>query len=410
MKTKSMAIAVGGIAALITSQAWAQTATPVKSQYEIPTTAKSDDDGPRGVMLGDGVAFYPYADLGLGQDDNLFLTNTNKKSSAVQSFRPGFKVQARSQASLFTASVDGNIGRYTDSKADNYSDVIAKGTAEFVASSSLGFRVGLDYERGHDPRGSTDRGFSTSPDEFKKSGFGGLVAYGANDAQGRIELELGTFRKRYQNNRGFTFASDRDGDNLAGRFFWRIAPKTSALFEIRQDKMDYTFSGSLQDSKEQRYFVGLTWDATAATSGTVKAGRIRKDFAAGSVPDFTGTGWEAAIQWAPMTYSRFEFTTQKSFGESSGIGDFTLTKRFGASWTHDWNSQFTTTASISRADDDFARATRDDSTDALGFKVIYKVQRWLKLGGEYAYTDRGSNIPGFNYKKSLYMFTVGATL
>jgi hypothetical protein len=237
-----------------------------------------------------------------------------------------------------------------------------------------------------------------------------LAAYGANDGPGRVEVELGTFRKRYQNNRTTTVSSDRDGDNFAGRFFYRVAPKTFAVFEVREDKMDYTLSTSQQDSKERRYMVGLAWEATEATTGTFKVGRIQKNFSNPATPDFSGTGWEAGIQWKPFSYSTVDFNTQKTFGESTGVGDFTLSKRYSANWTHEWNSRVSTSAFISRSDDDFVRNVRDDSTDTLGFKVNFKVQRWLTLGGEYTYSDRGSNVSGFSYKRSQYMFTLGATL
>ncbi|MBL8521946.1 MAG: outer membrane beta-barrel protein [Betaproteobacteria bacterium] len=410
MKKKTI-VALLSMPALAIATAGAQTSTPVKSQYDIGG-AKPDDgkEGPRGVVLGDGLTLFPYFNAAVGNDDNLFLANTSKKSSSVQTFNPGLRLEAKSQSSLLTFDLDGRIGRYSSSSADNYSDLTAAASADIVADSSLGFRFFLDHERGHDPRGSTDRGSSDKPDEFDRNGFSALLAYGANDAIGRVEVELGTFRKRYQNNRAFTLASDRDGDNFAGRFFWRIAPKTYAVFEAREDKMDYSLSTSLQDSKERRYMVGLTWDATDATSGTAKVGRIQKNFSAASIPDFSGTGWEVGINWSPMTYSKVGLNTQKTFGESTGVGDFTLSKRYSATWTHDWDSRLSTQAFISRSDDDFVRNVRDDSTDTLGFKVNYKLQRWLTLGGEYTYTDRSSNVTGFSYKRSQYMFTVGATL
>jgi hypothetical protein len=389
---------------------WAQQGPATRSQYEIPTEAKSNEDGPRGVSLGEGVSLFPYFNARTGHDSNLFLSNTNKKSSSLQVYNPGLRLEARSQALILGVALEGDIGRYNDSKADNYSDSSAGVTADIVASSSLGFRLDVDYQRGHDPRGSTDRGFSSAPDEFRNTSYGFLAAYGANEAPGRIEFQAGTFRKRYRNNRVNTIASDRDGDDLAGRFFWRVAPKTWAVFEARENKLDYSLSTSLQDSKERRYFVGLTWEATAATTGTLKVGRIQKDFSAPSTPDFSGSGWEANIRWSPLTYSTFDFNTQKTFSESSGVGDFTLSKRYGVSWNHQWNSRLTTQARFSRSDDDFVRNVRDDSTDSLGFSIKYKVQRWLSLGGDYTYTDRSSNVQGFNYKRSQYFLTLDATL
>jgi polysaccharide biosynthesis protein VpsM len=383
----------------------------VQPAYKIPDGSKDEDkDGPRGIALAEGVALFPYLNFSLGRDSNLFLTNTNRRSSTIAVYNPGLKLEVVSQSTKFGFLFDSKLGKYAQSSADNYADYQALGTSEFVFSSSMGLKLALDYTKGHDPRGSNDRGISVEPDEFRTTGPSALFAYGANEAIGRVEVELGTIDRRYQNNRVNTIGSDRITDNFAGRFFMRVAPKTSFLVEAREDRFDYKLASSQQDSKERRYLVGVTWDATAATSGTVKLGQIRKNFAASTRKDFSGTGWEANIAWKPLSYSKVDFFTNKSFSESTGLGDFTLVKKFGFAWQHGWNSRLTSVASFTRADDDFVNNVRADRTNSLGLKVNYKLMRWLDIGGEVTNTSRDSNVNGFNYKKNLYMLTFGATL
>ncbi len=411
MNKKRLPTLAGAILASFSFGAMAQALPPIKPTYEIPGgEAKIDEEAPRGIVLKDGVTLYPSATASYGHDDNLFLTNTNKKSSSIYGLATGLKLQARSAASIYTLDYDGKSARYQSSRADDYNDYNFGGTGEFVFSSRVGLRLGVEYDQGHDARGSTDRVGADRPDVYRTSGASGLFAFGGNDARGRIELEAGSFNKRYKNNRATTFASDRDTDNFAGRFFARVASKTSLLVEARVDKLDYSSATSLFDSKEYRYLGGVSWDATAATSGTVKVGQIRKDFASSGKRDYSSSGWEANVQWAPLSYSRFVFSTAKTFGESTGVGDFILTKRYGATWTHEWNSRLSTAANISRADDDFTNGGRNDSTDSIGFKIDYKVRRWLTIGGEFANTDRDSNISAFRYKKNIYTLTLGATL
>ncbi|MCY7388506.1 MAG: outer membrane beta-barrel protein [Burkholderiales bacterium] len=402
------------ICALLTSAAFgatAQTTAPVKPTYEIPTgEAKKDNDGPRGWPIREGVALYPSIGFSFGRDDNLFLTNSNQKSSTIYALSPGLKLQARSSATIFTLDANLKSARYVQSRADDYTDYRIAGTGEFVLSSRMGLRLGAEYNKGHDPRGSNDRGISAEPDQFRNTGIGGLFAFGGNDARGRFEVEASSFDKRYTNNRATTAGSDRNTDSFTGRFFARIAEKTAFLVEARADKLDYKSSVSPLDSNERYYLAGVTWDATAATSGTVKVGQIRKDFASSATRDSSTSGWDAIVQWAPLRYSKFIFTTSKSFGESTGVGDFLLTKRYGASWMHEWNSRISTSANISRSNDDFVNGGRSDSTDSIGLKLNYKVQRWLTLGGEFSNTNRDSSNSTFNYKKNLYSFTVGATL
>lgn len=411
MGKNQLSVLIGALLASAAFSALAQTTAPVKPTYEIPTgEAKKGDDGPRGWPIREGVALYPSIGFSFGRDDNLFLTNSNQKSSTIYALAPGLKLQARSSATIFTLDANLKSARYVQSRADDYTDYRIAGTGEFVLSSRMGLRLGAEYNKGHDPRGSTDRGVGGEPDLYRNTGFGGLFAFGGNDARGRFEVEASTFDKRYTNNRASTIVSDRNTDSFTGRFFARFAEKTSFLVEARADKLDYKSSSSLLDSNERFYLAGVTWEATAATSGTVKIGQIRKDFASNATRDFSGSGWDATVQWAPLSYSKFTFTTSKNFGESTGVGDFLLTKRYGATWIHNWNPRLSTTAGISRSNDDFVNGGRSDSTDNIGLKLNYKVQRWLTLGGEFSNTNRDSSNSTFNYKKNVYSFTVGATL
>ena len=341
-----------------------------------------------------------------------FSQPTNEKSSNVTIFNPGFLLQARRPSALYKLSADVVNGAYNDSSRDNYLDRRFRGSGEWVLSNSAGLRLGLNSDYLHDPRGSTDRPLSNEPDTYRDNGANVLFAYGANDAKGRIELAAGTAQKRYRNNRLFTEGADRDTDNLRGTAFFRVMPRTSLLIEVSQFDYDYTLGSSTLDSKENRYMAGVTWEATAATSGTVKIGNMKKDFSTSGRSNFSGSNWEMAVKWSPMTYSKFDFYTQKTIYEATGIGDFVLSKRSGVAWNHDWTSKFSSTATYNYTQDDFlgAGSSRKDNTNGLGFKVNYKLGRVLTLGVDYSYTDRDSNIPDFRYKRNQLMFTAGAAM
>lgn len=410
MRSRKLVVAVAATLALSAQFASAQTG-PVSPAYKIPDTNKpADKEKPQGFKLDDGVMLKPYFNLSFGRDDNLFLAQNNVRSSQMQVYNPGAVLEATGKASKFGLGYDLKIGKYSSSSDDDYTDYKAFGTAEFALSQSMGLKLAGDYSVGHDPRGSTDRGVAGVPDEYRTSGPSVLFAYGANDAKGRFELEAGAVAKRYQNNRATTFTSDRDNDSFAGRFFLKVAPKTSLLVEARREKVDYSISTSTQDSTETRYLVGVTWEATAATSGTIKVGQIKKDFSSAARSDFSGSGWEANITWKPLSYSAFDFFTSKSFNEATGLGNFLLNTRSGTTWNHKWSEDLTSAVNFSRSDDEFSGNPRKDKTDSLGLKLNYKVSRWLTVGGEYTNSKRDSNATGFNYKKNLYMLTFGAVL
>src|SRR5213075_2347476 len=146
-------------------------------------------------------------------------------------------------------------------------------------------------------------------------------------AQGRMELWYSDAVKRYTNNRATTFLSDRDTQELGGTFYWRVLPRTHVLFEARRVEYDYKDVTSRQDSTEDKYFVGATWEATAATSGTVKIGSTKKKFDVGQ--SFTDTSWEALVTWSPRTYSRFDVYSSRQPTESTGLGAYILSSPTG---------------------------------------------------------------------------------
>jgi len=415
MKNRKLALAASAVfTAALSSVSVAQTApapTPAAPAYKIPDGNKPvDDDAPLGIKLDEKTKLKPYFNLGAGRDSNLFLTQSNAKSSDRVTYNPGLTFEVDGEAAKFLLGYDLKAARYSQSSGDNYTDHRIFGSGEFVFSSRMALRLAGDLTRGHDPRGSTDRGISGAPDEFRTSGPSVLFAYGANDATGRIEVEAGGVNKRYTNNRATTIASDRDNRKVAGRFFLKVAEKTSLLFEARQEKVDYTLGSSTQDSKESTYLAGVTWDATAATSGTIKVGRIKKDFASSTRTDFSGTGWEAGVTWKPMSYSKVDVFTTKSFAESTGLGNFILSKKYGVVWEHGWNPRFMSTVSVSRSDDEFGGTTRADKVDSLGLVLKYKLNRNISVGGDFSNSKRDSNLSGLDYTKNIYMLTLGLAM
>lgn len=123
-----------------------------------------------------------------------------------------------------------------------------------------------------------------------------VLSTGSPEAQGRLEFDLG--RKESDNNRSPAI-SDVVFNSVAGRIFVRLGSRSLALAEVSQSTVDYRSDLSVDDSTERRYYLGYTWDATAATTGIVKIGRMTKDFDAAGREGYSGASWEAALRWTP---------------------------------------------------------------------------------------------------------------
>jgi len=383
--------------------------SPIRPTYQYPDSA-SPQSGAGSQQLGESPVFLtPYIGLAAGRDDNLFLTQNNPKSSTLYVASPGFKLDARAPGLVFQSRFQAQLARYAESRDDDYVDFTDTNQVDVAIDRRTFLRLGFDYVRGHDPRGSTDRTISTHPDKFQLISPNATFAFGAPGAPGRVELYYSDGYKTYTNNRATTFLGDRDSRDVGGAFYWRVMPKTYVLLDVRDTEIHYRASTSPFSSEEKRYYVGVTWDATAATSGTFKAGRLKKEFDTG-LPSFSGSGWEGSITWAPRTYSTFDFYTARTANEATGLGDFILSDIYGVSWNHAWSSIVSTGVNLRHQRDAYQQFARTDETTTLGLKVGYKFRRWLTLGAEYTHTNRDSNLNTFEYDKNLYLLTATGSL
>ena len=363
-----------------------------------------------GIPLGP-ITAYPSVNLGVQRNDNLFYNPNNKTADTIEILNPAVRLEAKQGNNTYSLDLGTTIGRYNTSTADNYDDYNANGLANFDITGRLRARVRLDYLDSHDPRGSTNNAISTTPDRWRQTYAQGIISYGALGAKGRVDFELGQLRRDYYNNRVNTALNDRVVDDVGATFYWRIAPKTSLLVQGKHSKFDYTNPGSTLDSTENRLLGGVTWEATAKTTGVFKIGTVKKDFNDASRTDFSGVSWEGQILWSPLTYSHVNFNLSKTPVETTGaIGNFIDKTTTGAVWTHDWSSRVTTDVSASYMNDQYKGLARTDKIQNFGLRATYKMRRWLNFGADYSYTNRNSDDNNFDYQRNLFMLFVRATL
>lgn len=434
--------AIAVCAALAVSGAFAQTATPTAASPAAPAVSKSDSlsgttfstptatanqptvlsgaydlagigrrDSTQETILTAPVAGVPYrfengvfvfgsALGGLGHNDNIQGLSTGGVSSAVLSVQPRVVAELKKSGDRYTLLYSGNYTRFTNSSADNFNnhELTAAGDNYFSARSRLGWSAG--YIASTDPRGSTDRGVSAEPDRWHAPTLKGLYAYGAKGAQGRFEFEGSYQNKRYDNNRSVTVGSDVDVTGLSGRFFYRVMPRTSAVAEIRRIDSNYSLATSPNDNIDTRYLVGLTWDATAKTSGTFKVGHLRKNFSAAGRSDASGSTWEGSVRWSPLTYSVVDVITGRSLADSTGVGDYITSTGTSVIWNHRWASYISSRVTLSNTKADFAGAGRIDKTTGAGAGLFYDFGSRFRVGLEYAHTNRSSNQAAFAFKRN----------
>ena len=369
-----------------------------------------------------GLRIIPTLGLSLGHDDNITAAAQDEISSSFYIISPAIRVQLPLDHSLLAVTAAYDVTRYPDSSIDNRDSWYLRGDWAWDISTRQDLKLFAIYSEGADQRGEGRRQgdaglIALDPDEWQRLGFGGLWDYGALGSHGRLTLQAGASDIEYTNNRGGvvpgtrgTAALDRDWWYSGATFYWRVAPKTSLLAEYLHS--DISYQESVQsDSTEDSYLLGVTWDASARTSGTVKYGVQKKDFDDPTQASYDGPSWAATLSWRPRTYSVLKLSATRNTQEPDGNGDFVLRQDVWLSWLHDWNgsARIGTTIDLGYGEDDYRPGDRSDDLFFWGIAARYTFNHHLRFGASVRGTNRDSQEAQFNYDRRVYLLTLEVT-
>lgn len=361
----------------------------------------------RPIRFENGIFVYPSVLLGFGHNDNVGGTKDNRVGSNLWVLRPELVTEIKTHGDRYTLSYLGNYGHYENSSSDdfNHHELWMAGDNYFTSRARLGWGVG--YIERSDPRGSTNRVSSAEPDRWHAPVVRALGIYGAQGAIGRLELETSFMQKRYENNRAYTEVADVDLTMLSGRFFYRVLPRTSLVFEARNTWANYVSTAAFPgDNSDLRLYAGLTWDATAKTTGMIKLGRAYKSFADANISDSSSLSWEGNLRWSPLTYSTFDLASSRTPSDSTGVGDYVVNSATSLTWNHKWASYVSSRVSAGLVKTDFTGVDRRDNTKNYGIGFYTEVGYRTRVGVDFTRTDRNSTIDTNDFKRNVVMGTV----
>lgn len=353
--------------------------------------------------------FYVYPTLGasFGHTDNVERTRDGAGSSFWE-LSPRMAGVARLGSMVdVTAGWQSRILRYTDNERYNVD------THQFAVSAASRLSTRTDAQlatyvlRGADVRGAVDRAV-LDPEKWTGLGLAGRFGYGAPSATGRLEFEAGLTDKRYDDDAVATTADVRTL-RTAGRFLYRVTPRTQLLTEVIHTGFDYGPTVN-RDSTETRLRVGATWAITSITSGSVRAGVVRKRFDDSRVADYSGADAEGSFVWTPRSTSVLALFASVRPNESTGADAYRLDRSFGASWTQQMGAQVFGRAFAASTHAKYPNLGRTDDLLSGGLSVGYAARRWLRLGAQWAVEDRSSTFDQFDYRRNVFSLTAEASL
>lgn len=352
--------------------------------------------------------------------DNMFLSNTNEVDSKLYIVSPRLEAVTESAGNSLRLIGQIDEANYSATDEDDYTDWRVGGDAHLQMNvrNSLDLNAGFFRTRETRGTGFSQGGFlPTTPDRYEETTYGASYQFGTRDSLGRLVLSADNYDKSYINNRITTQFRDREDLNFSGAFYFNMSPRTDIFVEYRQADIDYgtdpmAVAGAPDslDSDEQYLYVGVSWEASAATTGSLKIGQGDKEFADADRQDADASVWEANILWEPLSYSAVNFTASRTFDEATGVGNAMEGQRYSINWQHAWSNALSSIVTWYTSDDEYTGSTRDDDIDAFSFRLEYSVQRWFDVFVSFSRDERGSNFNNFNYEQNVTAIGFSASL
>ena len=312
-------------------------------------------------------------------------------------------------------------GVYFSSSADDYTDHFFEASGDFELNSRHRVNTIAQYEDGHEDRGT---GFSlglgnniATPDRYKSTAIGADYSYGAVTSDGMITLKADRQTLDYDRSEQAYLIRDRVKNRVGAELAYRVGSATNVVLDLTQTYVRYDNQVGIttRDSDETRVLVGLTWESTAATTGFAKVGYKEKDFKAETRNTFYGIDWEVGVEWQPVSYSTFRFTTSADTRETNGEGNFIRGRDYSASWNHEWLQRLSSSFTVSKLTDEYVLtdsvvANRDDELMRYSASLNYDARRWLSFSLFYQLDDRDSNRALIGYDRNVVGISAEVTL
>jgi hypothetical protein len=363
-------------------------------------------------------------------DDNIFLKNGDnnttelKASDWVTHLRPSlvarYDMMERGALSL---GYTGDFAYYNTYSNNNWASNNIAFTGNYKAPVGLIVGINNNYVNSDDPYSDVNYyqlGQKTkrwTDDLQTKIGYEFVDKF-------RILAFYNYYKQQYALEQDYS--QNYDSNEVGAGVEMRVMPMTWAFLRYYTGETDYTshpasvpnFSDANDaDYKWNKVNTGLTWDATAKISGELNLGY--QWLTANNQVDPYGTPYEDNNNWIASTRVSYQATPKTRVGAElfratrftgGDLSEFYVETGFGVNLKQDVMTKGVLRAGAGYAVDNYNQPASDNREDGIYNALIgfdYYVKEWLRIGVEYRYWERDSNIRIYDFTDNRFMMTVG---
>jgi hypothetical protein len=386
------------------------------SQANAQINIQDDTAAPGAIKLGP-INITPTLGVANEYSSNIYSSETDEQSSNILVLEPAVNAVITDGANIYSLALGLSDGTYNSGSEDDYTDTFINADAVIAFNHRNILSLGASLTGNHEDRGSgLTEGTSDAapePTEYDEEFFTIGYQLGGDDATMRLVVNAETTDVEYTNLKQFTQFSNYESDGYDATVFYKIAPKTDIFLEYTVADYQYDIAQSAAqnlDSDEDSIKLGITWEATGNTTGTVKIGNTNKNFDSNSRKDISLTSWSAEIAWAPSAQTLVTLGTEQEPREINGFGDAIVATTYNVNWSQEWAKRLSSSVYLSSGEDDYEGTSRKDDLMAYGISFNYEFRRWFQIGVGYEYDDRDAGVAGRDYDRDIYIISVSLSL
>lgn len=354
-----------------------------------------------------GFEFTPTLKIQERYDDNFRGLDDDVQSSWITALQPRFLLSAEDRNSAYQLEYRLNDETFhSDSQASNTDHhLYLRSILEFSSRQRL--RWDLEYHRQED---TVDTADAQENDKYSRAIANALYSFGARSARNQLDFGANYEALRYHNSGNLNADKERDSLRLNGIWFHRLGGATRSLLELRHTEHDYKLASSPRSGTNRAALAGVTWEATAKTTGNVRVGLERKDFDSDASDDYTSPMWEVGLAWRPRTYSTFTLDTRRAFDEGDDGASTIAEQSARLGWEHHWSARIRSDLYYRYAEREYKGIERDDDRNTYGLSLVYSPRRWVDLTLGYRHQDNDSTLRSESYTRNIYTLGVALSL
>ncbi len=366
-----------------------------------PVAVERKDDGIDASIFGKGGGhFHPFVSVTGYYSDNIYSSGQNKVADLNTVLTGGMWVAApgtkkamlegssgalpggvqksslirerqRSYQAYMLYKVDAE--RYSTYDPGNF--VNHKGEGLFALNGAAGHRLEVSgiYLRSHDAKGEAP---ALELGEFTSRHLG-VTAVVAVTSKFRLRADYGQFTIDYD--KGLFRYKEHKDSSYSGYIYFKFMPKTSVFLEYTSSALDYDDLYGL-DSTETDYMLGLQWELTEKTTGSIKAGTSTREFDTGGREEEYSAKVMGKMSYELGEKSIAGFDISRRRKEAGTPGADFVNHQSGRAWLNSQpTSKFSWTLSASMVQTTYVGTGQDrkDNDFSGGLALQYQFRKWL---------------------------------